>query len=276
MGALDGKVALVTGAARGQGRSHAVRLAEEGADIVAVDICAQVENVLVPGATPEDLEETARQVEALGRRIFAAQADIRDLDRMTEVVEGAVAELGRLDIVIANAAIWAVGEDEPRSSAGRLKVWKETIDVNLTGQWVTLEATVPTLLKQDEGGAIVLIGSAAGLGSMSMGSLAQTAYAASKHGLLGLMRNYAVELGPHSIRVNIVAPFSAATPMTMNPVAEEYFGNRPELAELGSTPLPVSVVEPLDISNAVLYLASDAGRYVTGIALPVDSGFLVK
>ena len=156
MGVLEGKVAFVTGAARGQGRSHAIRLAEEGADIIAVDLCAQPETVSVPGSTREDLEETVRQVEALDRRIVAEVADIRDLERMTEVAAAGITELGRLDIVLGNAAIWAVGEAEPEGIEERVKVWRETVDINLTGQWVTLEATVPKLIEQNEGGAIVL------------------------------------------------------------------------------------------------------------------------
>jgi SDR family mycofactocin-dependent oxidoreductase len=276
MGVLEGKVAFVTGAARGQGRSHAIRLAEEGADVIAVDLCSQPETVSVPGSTPEDLEETVRQVEALDRRILASQADIRDLARMTEVVEAGVAELGRLDIVAGNAAIWAVGEDEPTTQEERMKVWNETVDINLTGAWVTLEATVPTLLKQDEGGAIVLTSSTAALKSMSIDSLAQTAYTAAKHGVIGLMRNYAVELGPHSIRVNTVAPTSCATPMIINPVTEKYLEKHPELEDLMSNLLPVPTIQPVDISNGIIYLVSDAGRYVTGTTLPVDAGFLVK
>jgi SDR family mycofactocin-dependent oxidoreductase len=276
MGVLEGKVAFVTGAARGQGRSHAIRLAEEGADIITVDLCAQPETVSVPGSTPEDLAETVRLVEGLDRRIVAEQGDIRDLARMAEVVEKGVAELGRLDIVCANAAIWSVGESEPESPADRYAVWKETVDINLTGQWVTLEATVPKLIEQNEGGAIVLTSSTAGLKSMSIDSLSQTAYTAAKHGVIGLMRNYAVELAKYSIRVNSVAPTSVETPMIQNPVTEAYLAQHPELADLMSNLLPVPAVEPRDISNGILFLVSDAGRYVTGTTLPVDAGFLVK
>lgn len=276
MGVLDGKVAFVTGAARGQGRSHAVRLAQEGADIIAVDLCAQPDTVAVPGATPEDLEETVSQVEALDRRIIASVADVRDLGRLTEVVEGGVAELGRLDIVLANAGIWAVGPTEPESLADKAAVWQETIDINLTGPWNTIEATVPSLMAGGNGGAIVLTSSTAALKSMTLNSVAQTAYTAAKHGLIGVMRNFAVDLGPHSIRVNTVAPTSVATPMIMNPVTEAYVEAHPELAGLMSNLLPVEAVEPVDISNGILYLVSDAGRYVTGTTLPVDAGFLVK
>jgi len=276
MGVLEGKVAFVTGAARGQGRSHAIRLAEEGADIIAIDLCAQPETVSVPGSTPEDLEETVRQVEALDRRIIAEIGDIRDLGRMTEVVEKGIAELGRLDIVLGNAAIWSVGEAEPVTPEERYAVWRETVDVNLTGQWVVIEATAPKLIEQGEGGAIVLTSSTAGLKSMSIDSLGQTAYTAAKHGVIGLMRNYAVELAKYSIRVNTVAPTSTETPMIQNPVTEKYLEKHPELADLMANLLPVPAVEPRDISNGILYLVSDAGRYVTGTTLPVDAGFLVK
>jgi SDR family mycofactocin-dependent oxidoreductase len=276
MGVLEGKVAFVTGAARGQGRSHAIRLAEEGADIITIDLCAQPETVSVPGSTKEDLEETVRQVEALDRRIVAEVGDIRDLGRMTEVVEKGIAEFGRLDIVLGNAAIWSVGETEPVTPEERYAVWRETVDVNLTGQWVVIEATAPKLIEQGEGGAIVLTSSTAGLKSMSIDSLGQTAYTAAKHGVIGLMRNYAVELAKYSIRVNTVAPTSVETPMIQNPVTEKYLEQHPELADLMSNLLPVPAVEPRDISNGILYLVSDAGRYVTGTTLPVDAGFLVK
>jgi SDR family mycofactocin-dependent oxidoreductase len=273
---LDGKVAFITGAARGQGRSHAVRLASEGADIIAVDLCAQPSTVSVPGATPEDLEETVRLVEKLDRRIVARIGDVCDVEALARIAADGVAELGRLDIVVANAGIWAVGETEPEGLAERQRVWAESIGVDLTGVFNTLEATVPILVDAGRGGAIVLTSSTAGLKSMSINSLAQTAYTAAKHGVVGLMRNYAVELAPHSIRVNTVHPTSVATPMIMNPVTDAYMEKHPDLAGLMSNLLPVPAVDPVDISNGVLYLVSDMGRYVTGITLPVDAGFLVK
>jgi len=276
MGVLDGKVAFITGAARGQGRSHAVRLAEEGADIIAVDLCAQPETVSTPGSTPEDLAETVAQVEALDRRIVSSIADIRDQARLADVATEGVAELGRLDIVLANAAIWALPEREPEGIEERVKVWKETVDINLTGQWNTLEATVPILIEQGQGGAIVITSSTAALKSMSINSLQQTAYTAAKHGVIGLMRNYAVELAPHSIRVNTVAPTGVETPMIQNELVERYLEGHPELLDLMANALPVPAVEPRDISNGILYLVSDAGRYVTGTTLPVDAGFLVR
>jgi SDR family mycofactocin-dependent oxidoreductase len=276
MGVLEGKVAFITGAARGQGRSHAVRLAQEGADIICVDLCEKPETSTVPGATKEDLDETVRQVEALDRRIVARVGDVRDVQRLDEIVKEGVAELGRLDIVVANAAVWAVPEIEPESLADRQKMWRETVDINLSGQWNTLEATVPTLVEQGEGGAIVLTSSTAGLKSMPLNSVAQTAYVAAKHGVVGLMRNYAVEQAPHNIRVNTVHPTSTATPMIMNDFVDDYVAKKPELADLMANLLDVPAVDPVDISNAILFLVSDAGRYVTGVTLPVDAGFLVK
>lgn len=276
MGVLEGRVAFVTGAARGQGRSHAVRLAEEGADIIAIDICDQPSTVSVPGATRADLDETVRQVEKLDRRVVARVADVRDVTRLIEVVHEGVTELGRLDIVVANAAVWAVGATEPEDVEERQRVWQETLAINLSGQFNTLEATVPTLVEQGEGGAIVLTSSTAGLKSMAINSLAQTAYTAAKHGVVGLMRNYAVELAPHRIRVNTIHPTSVHTPMIENEVTAAYLEQHPDLAGLMANLLPVDAVDPVDISNGVLYLVSDAGRYVTGITLPVDAGFLVK
>lgn len=276
MGMLDGKVALITGAARGQGRSHAVRLAQEGANIIAIDLCAQPSTVSVPGATPADLEETVRLVEKHDRRIVAQIGDVRDVDSMVRIATEGVAELGRLDIVVANAGIWAVGATEPESLAERQRVWQESIGVDLTGVFNTLEATVPILVNAGRGGAIVLTSSTAGLKSMAINSLAQNAYTAAKHGVVGLMRNYAVELAPHMIRVNTVHPTSVATPMIMNDVTNAYLEKHPSLAGLMSNLLPVPAVDPVDISNGVLYLVSDMGRYVTGITLPVDAGFLVK
>jgi len=276
MGMLEGKVAYITGVARGQGRSHAVRLAEEGADIIGIDLCAQPSTVSVPGATPEDLEETVALVEKTGRRMVARIGDVRDVEFLAAAARDGVAELGRLDIVSANAGIWAVGREEPTSLADRQRVWKESIDVDLTGMFNTLEATVPILVEAGRGGAIVLTSSTAGLKSMAVNSLAQNAYTAAKHGVVGLMRNYAVELAPHMIRVNTIHPTSTATPMIMNEVTDGYLDQHPALAGLMSNLLPVPAVDPVDISNGLLYLVSDLGRYVTGITLPVDAGFLAK
>jgi SDR family mycofactocin-dependent oxidoreductase len=275
-GVLQGKVALVTGAARGQGRSHAVRLAEEGADVIAVDICDQIPSVEIPMATKDDLDETVRQVEALGRRIVATVADVRDGAGLQDAVRHGAAELGGLDVVCANAGVYALTLDEPADAAGRRTFWQDTIDVNLTGVWNTVEAAAPIMIEVGRGGAIVLTASTAASKSAANQSLAMNAYTAAKHGVVGLMRNYAVDLAPHMIRVNSVHPTGVHTPMVENAVVERYMAQNAGFAKLVQNSLPVGAVDPVDISNAIVYLASDAGRYVTGVQLPVDAGFLVK
>jgi SDR family mycofactocin-dependent oxidoreductase len=275
-GVLEGKVALVTGAARGQGRSHAVRLAEEGADVIAVDICAQIDTVEIPMSSKDDLDETVRQVEALDRRIVPSVADVRDGLALREAVRAGVAELGRLDIVCANAGVYALTLDEPTDPAGRRRFWQDTIDVNLTGVWNTVDAAAPIMVEAGNGGAIVLTASTAASKSAANQSLAMNAYTAAKHGVVGLMRNLAVDLAPHMIRVNTVHPTGVHTPMVENPVVEKYMQVNEGFAKLVLNALPIPAVDPVDISNAIVYLASDAGRYVTGVQLPVDAGFLVK
>jgi SDR family mycofactocin-dependent oxidoreductase len=272
MGLLDGKVAFITGAARGQGRSHALTLAREGADIIAVDICQQASTVPYPMSTPDDLAETVKEVEALDRRIIAAQADVRDLARLTEVVNEAVAELGRLDIVLANAGISAPA---PTLEMDEL-VWNEMIDINLTGQWKTIRAAVPHVIAGGRGGAVVITSSLAAIYANE-----NTAhYSAAKAGLVMLMKVLAKELAPHSIRVNTVHPTTVATDMILNEPTYRLF--RPDLenptradfevAARTLNKLPIAALEPADISNAILYLVSDAGRYVTGITHVVDAG----
>jgi SDR family mycofactocin-dependent oxidoreductase len=275
-GVLEGKVAFVTGAGRGQGRSHAVRLAEEGADVIAVDICNQIPTVEIPMATRDDLDETIRQVEALDRRIVASVTDVRDGVALADAVRAGVAELGRLDIVCANAGIYALTLNEPTDSAERRTFWQDTIDVNLTGVWNTIEATAPIMIDAGRGGAIVLTASTAASKSAANRSLAMDAYTAAKHGVIGLMRNAAVDLAPHNIRVNTVHPTGVHTAMVENAVVERYMAENSGFAKLVQNSLPVDAVDPVDISNAIIYLTSDAGRYVTGVQLPVDAGFLVK
>jgi len=276
VGKLEGRVALVTGAARGLGRAHAVRLAEEGADVVLVDLCAAPAAVASPGSDRDDLEASVAAVEAVGGRAVAAVADVRDPAALAAAVEEGVAALGLVDAVVANAGIWAVSMEEPTDPEGERRIWRETIDVNLTGTWNTLRATVPAMVERGRGGAVVLMVSTAALRAMPLDSVAQTAYACSKHGLIGLMRMYAAELGAHSIRVNAVAPTAVETPMVENAVVAAYLENHPDLADLMKNLLPVDAVEPADVSNAVAFLCSDEARYVTGTVLPVDAGFLVK
>jgi (+)-trans-carveol dehydrogenase len=208
MGALEGKVALITGAARGQGRSHARTLAAAGADIIAIDICAQVDSVPYPMSTPDDLAERVTEVEALGRRIVAVRADVRDDEAMRKATDFGVAELGRLDIAVANAGI--ISSDSNRIS--RTQAFRDVLDVNLTGIFVTVEAARPHLIEGGRGGAIVLTSSLVGLRSLGAGH----GYTESKHGVVGLMRPLAIELAPHFIRVNSVHPTTVNTPMIMN------------------------------------------------------------
>ncbi len=253
-----------------------MRLAEEGADIVAVDIAAQIGSVPYPMSTPKDLSETAARVEALDRRIVSGQVDVRDLEGLTEFLGKAVSELGRLDIVCANAGIYTQGQladIDPQT-------WHDMIDVNLTGVWHTCRAAIPHVITGGRGGSIILTSSAVGLRAVqNVGH-----YAATKHAVIGLMRTLALELAPHSIRVNSVHPTGVDTPMIQNeelyrlmvpgadhPTREDV---APVLQSLNA--LPVPWVEPRDISNAVLFLASDEARYITGVTFPVDAGMTIK
>jgi SDR family mycofactocin-dependent oxidoreductase len=269
MGALEGKVAFITGAARGQGRSHAIRLAEEGADIIAVDICSQIESVKYPMSTPEDLAETARAVEALDRRIVAREADVRDRGALQAAFDAGVAELGRVDIVLGNAGI------APMSLTPTAEEWQDVIDVNLTGVYHTVEVAKQSLIDAG-GGAIVLTSSTAGLAGIGGNTPGGLGYTAAKHGVVGLMRSYANQLAEHSIRVNTVHPTGVDTPMVVNDVMQEFLQADPAMSNAMANALPVPMLEPVDISNAILWLVSDAARYVTGVTLPVDAGFLNK
>jgi (+)-trans-carveol dehydrogenase len=274
-GRVEGKVAFVTGAARGQGRSHALRLAEEGADIIAVDLCGQVGSVPYPMSTPEDLDQTVKAVEALDRRIVAARADVRDAEELTAALDRGVAELGRLDIVCANAGIFSFS-----TQALDEQTWRDMIDVNLTGVWHTTSAAVPHLVEGGRGGSMILTSSTAGL----KGFPNFAHYVAAKHGVVGLMRTLAVELAPHSVRVNSVHPTSVNTDMIQNEATYRLFApdiENPTKEQVAPrfgamNALPVDWVEARDISNAVLFLASDEARYITGVTLPVDAGFGVK
>ena len=277
MGRMDGKVAFVTGAARGQGRSHAVRLAREGADTIAVDICRGFDASPADGATLEDLDVTAGMVKDVGGRIITAEVDVRDFDALKAAVDNGVEQMGRLDVIVANAGIG--------TTAGKLHkadeaVWQEMIDVNLSGVWKSVKAGVPHLLAGGRGGSVVMTSSVAGAKAYShMGH-----YVAAKHGVIGLMRSFAVELGQHMIRVNAVLPTHVNTPLLMNDATYRAF--RPELENPGPDDLspvcqtfhvlPIPWVTPEDITNAVLFLASDEARYITGVALPVDAGSCLK
>ena len=270
------KVVFITGAARGQGRAHAVRFAEEGADIIAVDICEQIDSVGSPMATRADLDETINLVEKTGRRIVAEQADVRDMDRLRTVVDNGVAELGRLDFVLANAGIAPVFND----LADQPAAYRDAVDVLLNGVYFTIEAALPALLAHGDGGAIVITSSVAGLKSLSptfdTKSPGTAGYTAAKHGVVGLMRYYATTLAEKNIRVNSVHPSVVDTPMIVNEAVAQYFSDRPELMPALANLLPVAQLEVNDISEAMVYLCGRSGRYVTGVTLPVDAGYTVK
>jgi SDR family mycofactocin-dependent oxidoreductase len=276
-GRVEGKVAFITGAARGQGRSHAIRLAQEGADIIAVDLCDQVGSVPYPMSTPADLAETVKEVESLDRRIVATQADVRDFGALKAALDDGVAQLGKVDIVSANAGIFSFGTLEELDD----RTWQDMIDVNLTGVWHAAKAAIPHL-RAAGGGSIVLTSSTAGLQAL----LNTGHYNSAKHGVVGLMRTLALELAPDMIRVNSVHPTAVNTDMIQNSATYELFASdlpeaertRENLAPRfqGLNVLPIPWVEPIDISNAVLWLASDESRYVTGVTLPIDAGLLLK
>ncbi|OFJ50852.1 mycofactocin-coupled SDR family oxidoreductase [Mycolicibacterium grossiae] len=276
-GRLEGKVAFITGAARGQGRAHAVRMAQEGADIIAVDICKQIDSVLIPLANPEDLAETADMVKNLDRRIYTAEVDTRDFDALKAAVDAGVEEFGRLDVIVANAGIGNGGQTLDKTSEPD---WDDMIAVNLSGVWKTVKAGVPHIIEGGRGGSIILTSSVGGLKAYPHTGH----YVAAKHGVVGLMRTFAVELGAQNIRVNSVHPTNVNTPLFMNEPTMKLF--RPDLENPGPEDikvigqmmhtLPIGWVEPEDIANAVLFLASDEARYITGVTLPVDGGSCLK
>ncbi|MEE2034896.1 mycofactocin-coupled SDR family oxidoreductase [Rhodococcus chondri] len=277
-GRVAGKVVFITGAARGQGRSHAVRLAEEGADIIAVDICQNIDSVTpyYDLASEADLDETVRLVEGLGRRIIAHKVDVRDRAGLQKALDDGISQLGGVDIVVANAGIatyglsWELSEEQ----------WRDMIDVNLTGVYNTAAVAIPRMIEAGRGGSIMFISSIGGLkGVQQVGH-----YVAAKHGIVGLMRTMANELGPHSIRVNTIHPTNVDTTMIQNPGTYGMFSpGDPEPSQEKAMPgfmslntLPIPWVDPVDISNAVLFLGSEEARYVTGVAFPVDAGAYVK
>jgi SDR family mycofactocin-dependent oxidoreductase len=268
---------LVTGAARGQGRSHCVSLAAEGADIIAIDNCGDVAGVAYAGATTADLDETVRLVTSLGRRVVSRVADVREYDALARAVSDGVAELGRLDIVCANAGI--ITTPTPTLLMEE-EDWRVVIDVNLTGVWLTCKAAVPHVVEGGRGGSVVLISSAAGLhGHPNIAN-----YVSAKHALVGLMRTLALELAPQMIRVNSLHPTQVDTPMIMNDATRKLFVPDKEnpsdeefaAASQQSQAMPVPWVESIDVSNALLFLASDEARYITGVPLPIDAGSLLK
>ena len=270
-GTLHGKTSFITGAARGQGRAHAVKLASEGADIIAVDLCDQIASVPYPMATPDDLAATVKLVEEIGARIVAVEADVRDRDALKTALRTGTEQLGdRLDIVIANAGIAPMATEN---------AWQDVIDVNLTGVYNTVDVTMKPMVKFGNGGSIVLTSSVAGLVGLASPMAGSIGYAAAKHGIVGLMRVYANLLAQFNIRVNSVHPAGVNTPMIDNDFIRSWLDGLAQESQGGpdmGNALPVQILEPEDIANAVAWLVSDAGRYVTGIALPVDAGYTNK
>jgi SDR family mycofactocin-dependent oxidoreductase len=282
-GKLDGKVAFVTGAARGQGRGHAVQLGLEGADIIAVDICRQIDGVPYTMATAEDLDQTVKEVEALGRRIVARPADVRDEAELKAAFDAGVAELGPAEIVVADAGLATMSLHETHEA------WQVVIDVNTSGTFNTVEVALPAMIEHGQGGAIVLIGPSAVLdglggpsrsgvsrGGVSGGGPGGGGLAAAKHGFVDQMRSYADSLAPHGIRVNSVHPTGVRTPIAENDALRGLLTANPEAGTAIANALPVDMIESADIASAVAWLVSDEARYITGITLAVDAGLTSK
>ncbi|OBA97691.1 3-ketoacyl-ACP reductase [Mycolicibacterium fortuitum] len=275
MGNLDGKVAFITGVARGQGRSHAVTLAKQGAAIIGVDICADIASNPYPMASRDELDETVALVEAAGGKMLGSVADVRDFHAVKSALDAGVEQFGRLDIVLANAGVAPTAFREVTIEED-LEMWSDAVGVNLVGSFHTAKAAIPHLIAGGRGGSIVFTSSTAGLrgfGGMQGGGLG---YAASKHGIVGLMRTLSNALAPHSIRVNTVHPTAVNTMMAVNPAMTAFLENYPDGGPHLQNPMPVSLLEPEDISATISYLVSDAAKYVTGVTLPVDAGFTNK
>jgi SDR family mycofactocin-dependent oxidoreductase len=268
MGQLDGKVAFITGAGRGQGRAHAVLLAEHGADVIAVDICADIATVPYPMATEDDLAETARLVEAAGRRCATAVADVRDIGALQKALDHGIARLGGVDIVLANAGVLHSDRTETTLEQAAER-WADAVGVMLTGVFNTLKVVQRPLVEQGRGGSIVITGSTAGLKGMTDGSGGMSGYNAAKHGVVGLAKGFARLLGPHGVRVNVVHPTAVDTFMINNPHSPM---TRASDAQALARVLPIDRLQPVDVSRAILWLVSDAAFAVTGQALALDAG----
>jgi SDR family mycofactocin-dependent oxidoreductase len=276
MGTLEGKVAFITGVARGQGRSHALRLAGEGADIIGIDICRDIGTMDYPNASAADLTETAELIGKLGRRALTSEADVRDAVAVKKAVDEGVAELGRLDIVLSNAGIVRLGPD----TGDPAQVWRDIVETNLSGGFHAVNAAIPHLIAGGRGGVIVLTGSTAGVRPVANPSVGALAYTASKWGLAGLCRQLAATLAEHSIRVNIVHPTGVASGMTMNAAmaeiaAQAMAGDASGIAAMQNA-MPVQILQPEDISDAIAFLVSDQAKWITGVSLPVDAGFSIR
>lgn len=272
---MSNKVAFISGAARGQGRAHAVRLAQEGFDILAFDICRQVDTVAYAMPSRDDLELTADLVKQAGGDVHVEVADVRDAEAVNDVVRAGMQRFGRIDVVIANAGIMANMGPASQTRAA----WTDSIDILLTGVYNTIDSAVGPMIAGGNGGSIVITSSAAGLVGLvdgDTGNAGQLGYVAAKHGLVGLMRAYANLLAPHSIRVNTVHPCGVNTPMIVNPELEKHVETRPQLVAGVQNALPVQWIESEDVANLVAFLVSDAARYITGTTMPVDAGNVVR
>lgn len=275
MGTLEGKVAFITGVARGQGRSHALRLAGEGADIIGIDICRDIGTMDYPNASAAELAETAELVGKLGRRALFSEADVRDAAVVKRAVDEGVAELGGLDIVLSNAGIVRLGQDAEDPA----QVWRDIVETNLSGGFHAVNAAIPHLIAGGRGGVIVLTGSTAGVRPVANPGVGALAYTASKWGLVGVCRQLAATLAQYSIRVNIVHPTGVASGMTMNAAmaaiaAQATAGDASGIAAMRNA-MPVQILQPDDISDAIAFLVSDQAKWITGVSLPVDAGFAV-
>jgi SDR family mycofactocin-dependent oxidoreductase len=268
-GALQGRVAFITGAARGQGRAHAIRLAREGVDIIALDICAPVsDSITYAAATPEELAETVRAVEAEGRKILAREVDIRDDAALRQLVSDGVEQFGRLDIVVANAGVlgwgrvWELTDEQ----------WDAVIGVNLSGTWRTLRAVIPAMIEAGNGGSIVVVSSSAGLKATP----GNGHYAAAKHGLVGLTNSLAIELGEFAIRVNSIHPYSVDTPMIEPELMMQVFAEHPRYVHSFGPMLlqPKGFMAADEVSDVVVWLAGAGSGTLTGAQIPVDKGVL--
>lgn len=275
-GGLEGRVAFITGAARGQGRAHAVRLAQNGADIIGVDICADIGSMNYSNASEEDLDETVRLVDKVGRRMVARKADVCDFAALCAAFQDGYAEFGRVDIILANAGILRLGPE----SEDFLADWNDVIDTNLTGVFHTIRAALPAMRAAGQGGSIVITSSTAGIKGTKSLDASSFAYTAAKRGVVGLMQNLANVLAPEWIRVNTIHPTGVRSGMTQNEVVEQMMAD----AEAGGTnpisgmqnALPLPLLDPEDIAGAVAFLVSDEAKFITGIQFPLDAGFTVK
>jgi SDR family mycofactocin-dependent oxidoreductase len=271
VGSLDGKTAFITGAARGMGRAHAVKLAGLGANIVALDICAEFESTDYPGSTIDDLAATVKLVEGLGKRIVARQADVRDPEAVAAVVADGVSEFGGLDIVIANAGVIRLTDADDRA-----RVFRDVVDVNLIGVWNTVDAAIPTMIAGGNGGSIVLASSTAGIKASNTDRPGLQAYAASKRALVALMQGWAAQLAPHSIRVNTIHPSGVATDMIINDTTIALSAAGDVWLGTQQNALPIALLAPEDIATAVAWLVSHDARFITGTSWPLDAGFGIR